>query len=393
MGNLVKFFTCSIKLSRNFRIQEKAAVSVVFVAVVFGVAKFYIGSPRPPQDRHTPAVIVMGNTPLSASARKRVHTKDKAGHEVSKFVKRSHESLSNRLRDLDAIENPSEKCAALQDFLHGIKAESAAGLLASMGLDQLDGDIAHLLFDRWAMSHPQAAMAWAQARHDPRMSLHFMRLAALRWTATNLLEAVGWVHSLADGSVRVEMISTVGHEVVRIDPIEALRLASELPEGDSKAEIMSRAAGEWAVSDLAGSVEWALRIEEGKLRQQILERIVIVVAAQDLQAAANLTLQHMAQGPEQDRALVSIVQQWAQVDPVVASSWVSQFPDDLLGRDAVEVMVNLWARRDPIASREWLSSLPFGRTRNAAVLAYSRVIELTDAELAKRWELSVTALD
>jgi hypothetical protein len=87
--------------------------------------------------------------------------------------------------------------------------------------------------------------------------------------------------------------------------------------------------------------------------------------------------------------VVSIVQRWVQTDPLVASAWVSAFPEGALGRAAVENLVNLWVDRDLVASGEWLLTLQAGKLKDMGPLAYSRALRRTDAALPDRWVQSV----
>ncbi len=337
-----------------------------------------------------PSALSHGDAHSSSLSRNASSTEVSAQSLDSPVTKQHLETLKAELFAAQSIEDPSEQNNAFERCMAGISPEIAAALLSSMMPDELGGIAAQRLFDRWATANPKTAMEWAQSLADSKTSQPFMDVAAIRWATTNLAEAAAWARNLPEGDSRSAVMEAISQEAIRIDPIEALRLARELPEGPGSADLFVRASGEWAHQDREGAVEWARQIQDINLRQQVFEQIAIVASAKDLQAAANIALHDMAHGAQQDRALVSIVQRWVQEDPAVASSWVSQFPDDSLGQDAAETLVNLWAQADLKASGDWLSSLPPSQLRNRAVLAYSRVLRLTDAPAAERWESLIT---
>jgi hypothetical protein len=92
----------------------------------------------------------------------------------------------------------------------------------------------------------------------------------------------------------------------------------------------------------------------------------VVVAAADSNPpeAAAWAVQTMAPGAAQDRAVVAVVQRWAQQAPLQAAEWVAQFPDSSVGRSAIRSLVEIWSVEDPAAASEWLKGLPPGSGRD-----------------------------
>lgn len=290
----------------------------------------------------------------------------------STLTQRRLEKLKAEFFAAENIEDPSAQNDALERCMAGISPEIAAALLSSMMPDELNRIAAQRLFDRWATADPKVAMEWAQRLADSASRQAFMTVAALRWATANLAEAAAWARNLSEDESRSAIMAAIGQEAIRSDPMEALRLARELPEGPLSADLYVRASGEWAHQDRDSAVEWARQIQDMNLRQQVFEQIAIVASAKDLQAAANIALHDMAPGAQQDRALVSIVQRWVQEDPAVASSWVSQFPDDSLGQHAASILIETWATTGLEAAGKWLSTLSPGMLRTQGVQVYSQ---------------------
>ncbi len=314
-------------------------------------------------------------------------------HTNNRVRARPHRSADTNKKQLErflvaqSLEDPIKQQAAFERCMEGMTPETARNLLNGFNPEDLKGAAAQRLFDHWATTNPCEAAAWAQSQGDPETCRSFLTVAALRWAAIDLEEAAAWGRSLPEGSLHEEIMTAVASEAVRTDPVEALRLVAELPTSDAQSELVCRAAAEWALSDRDSVLGWTEQIKDENLKQRLIEEIAVASADQDSVGAAKIVLEQMAPSIGQDRALVSIVQRMVQTDPLGASAWVSQFPDDSLGCDAMDNLVNLWASLDPAAPGEWLLTLPEGALRNAGAFAYSRILDRTDSELAERWTL------
>ena len=285
---------------------------------------------------------------------------------------------------------PIEQNAAFARVMKDMAPGGAMELLEFLRPEGLKGVAANRLLDRWATADPCNAMLWAQSLQDLDTSGSLMHLVAQRWAVADLAEAASWVRGLSEGTLRTDLMMAVGAEAVGLNPVEALRLATELPTSDAQEDLICRAAAEWAGSDLESSLAWAEQIDDENLKQRVTEVIAVASASQDPAGATRIVLEKMTAGIGQDRAILSILQRMIQTDPSIASAWVSQFPEDDMGKEAVTSMVTLWANQDLTASGNWLSGLPIGPLRNAGILAYSRVLRVTDTQLAERWESSLT---
>jgi hypothetical protein len=295
------------------------------------------------------------------------------------------DQIRTRLFRAQANTDPVGQRDALKACLDELTPEMAASLLTTMDPSDLKSLAAAQLFDFWVMAEPANAAAWTQKLDDATTMSSFMNLVALRWAVSDLKEAVSWVHTLSAGSVKNDLIRSIASEAVRSDPQEALRLAASLPEDLAQADLVCRAASEWAVMEPAPAKEWAEHIEDKLLRERVIRDIAVTYAEKDPSAAVAMLQGSTAEGPEQDCAIVSIVQSWTQKDPLLVSTWVRQFPDDKLGRDAINNVVQIWASKDLQASGTWLLTLPSSEMKDAGILAYARVVKRTNENLAEQW--------
>jgi hypothetical protein len=305
-------------------------------------------------------------------------------------VLRQPEMVCTALLAAQDTECPIEQNAAFARVMEGMTPRTAMKLLEFLMPEDLKGVAAKRLLDRWATAEPFNAMLWTQSLQDLDTSKSLMHLVAQRWAVADLAQAASWLRGLSDATLRTDLLMALGAEAVGLNPVEALRLATELPTSDAQEDLICRAAAEWAGSDLESSLAWAEQIDDEHLRQRVTEEIAVASASQDPVGATKIALEKMTAGIGQDRAILSILQRMVGTDPSVASAWVSQFPEDDMGKEAVTSMVTLWANKDLTASGHWLTELPIGPLRNAAILAYSRVLRVTDTQLAERWESSLT---
>ena len=99
----------------------------------------------------------------------------------------------------------------------------------------------------------------------------------------------------------------------------------------------------------------------------------MAAAYQDGPMAASVVTSGLLQGAEQDRAIVAVVQRWAQRSPGAAAAWLTQFPDSQTRSTALQHLVSIWALEDGQAVQAWLRQLPEGSFRNSASAAYAQV--------------------
>jgi len=155
----------------------------------------------------------------------------------------------------------------------------------------------------------------------------------------------------------------------------ALDLASSLPPTPDRDNLLVHAISQWAASDSYAATAWAQRVSDVNLQQRLLGAVAVAVADQSGPAAASLAAKNLASGIEQDRAVVEIVQRWAERSPGEAAGWLAQFPETPARDAAAQNLVMLWALQDKEAPRNWLQQLPQGSLRTVGLIAYGQAME------------------
>jgi hypothetical protein len=173
----------------------------------------------------------------------------------------------------------------------------------------------------------------------------------------------------------VERPRRIGVLLVALVDEEAGRGVRRPPERDT---LLIHAISQWAEVDPVTATAWAEAVPEVELRQRLVAATSVALANQNGAAAAKLAVNVLRPGEDQDRAVVAIVQRWAENSPRTAADWVAQFPDTSVQQLAVQNLVALWTAQDPIGPVNWLRGLPETSLRRAGWSAYGQAIQQQD---------------
>jgi hypothetical protein len=271
-------------------------------------------------------------------------------------------------------------------------AELTAAAAAGMGQDRfaavqadntdvLPGELLGLLAADWAGQDPEPALAWASGAADVALRDEILVSLSIGWATRAGPEAVAWSQSLKDEGLRERVQLAIGSELARADPAQALALVDGLPASAEKDELLKRVVGQMTASAPPAVVSWAQEIKDEGVRAECLALVATVWANQEPGQAALLTASSIPAGGTQERAVVAVVQRWAQQDPEAAGNWVAAFPQGTLQDIALENLVINWAHSDRQAASDWIGTLdaPALRALGGAALARAPIpIELAD---------------
>jgi hypothetical protein len=277
------------------------------------------------------------------------------------------------------VESDADPDRLVESLEHVAKSISEAELSATLDLFAHDADpeaaeLCQLLVRRWAESDPSAAAAWTSELPEGSLSKAASEQIAIAWANTDLPAAADWVLAMPEGDARHAATLVLAYEASRSEPIAALLLAETLPPSDERDHLLVHAVSQWAGTDSTAAATWVTEVPDPALSERLVAAVAIVLAEEDAVAAGTLVVNRLAAGNEQDRAVVAIVQRWAQYDPQAAAGWVSQFPD-ISSRDAaVRNLMALWTVQDAEAAALWLSELPVGPMRDAGIAAYAETL-------------------
>jgi len=243
-------------------------------------------------------------------------------------------------------------------------------------------DLRKALVARWAEENAPAAAAWAVQLPESPGSREALVQIAVGWANTDLLAATAWANALPEGAGKQAVLLNVANEAARTDPLAALGLVVTLSPSAERDDSLVHGISQWAGTDPSVAIAWAGKVPDPNLRQRLLGAAAIAAASQDGAVAANLVTSGVLQGAERDRAMVAVVQRWAQRSPAAAAAWLTPFPDSPARDTAVQHLVSVWAMQSIDAAQAWVRQLPEGSFRNAASTAYAQFASRSGAGLA-----------
>jgi hypothetical protein len=189
------------------------------------------------------------------------------------------------------------------------------------------------------------------------------------WAARDLSAALSWVGNLPEGPARTIAGVALAYEAARNEPLAAVDLAVRLARSEQTEEVLVYALNQWAAADSAAAAQWVDQVTDEALRSRLWVTLALAIAKTDAAAAATLAVQAVAPGADQDRAVVGVVERWAQTAPQEAAAWVSRFPAGALQEAAAHNLLGVWTSFDSAAARSWVEQLPEGSLRATALAA------------------------
>ena len=217
-----------------------------------------------------------------------------------------HESLDRAVAAL----NPAD----LPDYLNGLSQA------------ELCGHLGRLLMRRWAESEPVAAGRWAEKLSNVAARTELCAAVALVWSEHDAVAALAWGQGLTVGETHDRVITDLGLEIARTEPVASLLLAGKLLPSDARDRLVLHALSQWANRDPDTAEQWSLQLPAGRLREQAVATVAIALSTQAPERGAQFAREHIQGRAELDRAVVSVVQRWAQADHARATAWVEHFP-------------------------------------------------------------------
>jgi hypothetical protein len=177
-----------------------------------------------------------------------------------------------------------------------------------------------------------------------------VRMAGFReWASTNFDAALAFVQQLPDGDEKTDALEAVCFGLAQKDPALAMTKAQELQE---PAPVVENLAQQWADRDMTSTLSWAHNQPAGDMRDEVFQRIALVLSQRDPLNAANLVLEQVPAGPNQNEAIMTVLHQWANKDLTAAVNWVKTFPDDAFRERALQELEGIAQYQHDLAHPE-----------------------------------------
>ena len=274
----------------------------------------------------------------------------------------------------------------LADAVPVAQLGSAVRELASASPDSPRAMLRERLLARWTRLAPEAAAAWAIGIPGPEERSETLVQVAVGWAESDWSGAAAWARSLSNENARDELLLQLAHASLREEPLRALELSIELPAGRRREELLAQAVGSWALREPQDAAEWARSLSGEEGRARALESVLVSWAETDAIAAAKFAMENLPSGKALDRAVVAVVQRWAQSDPSSAAEWIERFEPGALQSAATDNLIANWFAGDSQGPAEWLESLQPGALRDNSIASYARQLaSIDETALATTW--------
>lgn len=234
------------------------------------------------------------------------------------------------------------------------------------------GVILELLVSVWAEGRPAEAAAWVAALPDPVLQAVLLPRVGIAWLKRSVPDAVAWGCGMTNEVLRDGVLTAMGFEVARTDPVEALNLLVSMMSPPVEGRFLTYVAAQWAARDPRAASEWMARIDDEAQRAECLAAVASAWADRSPEDALCFAVLSMPPSLARERAVVGIIQRWAQQKPKEAAGWVLAMPEGELQLVSMENLIINWGWRDRQAADVWLNSLPESPLREHGLATLAR---------------------
>jgi hypothetical protein len=247
-------------------------------------------------------------------------------HSNGSYWERSCEDLSAMEQQTDELLK-EEMLEAWTKQIAGTEIPSALGALQGLPPTDLTHELSIRLARRWAEEAPALAADWTSSLPEGATRQAVMSQLAIAWANQDPAAALVWVQALPEGDSKESASFSLAYETARTDPVTALDLSGQLSPSRQRDDLLVFALRQWTTMDAVAAQTWAMNIADQNLEQRLVAAVAVASAKQDGAGAAALAATALRPGDEQNRAVVSVAEQWAQTSPDNAAAWVSDFPE------------------------------------------------------------------
>ena len=155
------------------------------------------------------------------------------------------------------------------------------------------------------------------------------------WAARDAESALAGVMKLPPGDERNQALIAVCHGLAQDDPATAIKLAQTLKLDTQPDAVIPGLVQQWAATDLPSSLDWAYTQPAGGQRDDSMARIAFVLSQTQPMDGINLVQSQIPSGPAQDKAILTVLDQWADQDIDSAIACAIGFPEGPLRQEAL----------------------------------------------------------
>jgi len=204
------------------------------------------------------------------------------------------------------------------------------------------------LAGRWIDASPEDALDFAFGLPPGEVRDTFLRQLCVGWARKDAEEALAWSDRLDHAADRRRVRETICNAVAESDPRLAVGLALRHgSDGDGSDGLLENLSMQWANHEPTAALDWVRAQPGGEWHDRLMARVAFILSKSDPHAAACRVAEEMEPGPAQTEAIISVLHQWASLDPTAASEWVEGFPAGQLRERALGELAGCLSLEEP----------------------------------------------
>ena len=206
-------------------------------------------------------------------------------------------------------------------------------------------------------------------------------------------EALQIVLKEESASQQSSAIGFVFSQLAATDPEGAKQHLSKLPQGKTRNYAIQKLAETWAKADADSAIQWAETLPDSEKNKAFLSIIPQMAKSAPAEAASHMeTL--LKSTPEKiqsnfSNAIYHMMDQWVEIDPSSAGSWVAGLEDGTVKTQAIENLASQWYQEDSDGVADWIDHLPQGKNRDKSISSISFTLQQKDPATAFAWAESI----
>lgn len=201
-------------------------------------------------------------------------------------------------------------------------------------------DAIETLLPAWAARAPREALDYADALPDGPLRESILHRIIQGWSGKDSTAALDWISHRTNAAERHSFTIAACLQIAKADPVSAIATAERTGVARDNRDFIPHLIDVWAGKDAPSALSWVRAQPEGETRNEYMSKVVFKMAqGAKYDNAVKLALDEIPAGVQQDDALITIVNQWAQKDLESATVWVETFSiaNPLRGRAFAEL--------------------------------------------------------
>jgi len=207
--------------------------------------------------------------------------------------------------------------------------DAALAPILNIPQPSLQNEALAALTEKWVARDPEATANYARQATPRELADRLMRLVLSYWAVQDFHSALSWAAKLNDEE-RARAISEVCTKLAERSPAAAVQALVSGHFEHEPSGLLQNLTAQWMERAPSAAFQWLKQQPPGGEHDGLMARAAFVWSKTNPEEAADMVLNHMSPGPEQDEAAISVLHQWALDDLDGAEKWAQDFPEGSL---------------------------------------------------------------